>query len=70
MNIYNESESQPQEIDDSASTHDQDGIEFDQSIEDEVNEVQGQKEVLLEGQHIQPVRGNTRVKKTIQVDRH
>ena len=35
----NEFESQPQEIDDSTGTHDQDGAEFDQSIEDQVNEV-------------------------------
>ncbi|KAF2581973.1 hypothetical protein F2Q68_00005538 [Brassica cretica] len=42
----NEPESQPQKGDDSASTHDQDGDESDQSSEDHVNGDQGHEEAV------------------------
>ena len=59
----NEPESQPQERDDSATTHDQDGVESDQPSENQFNGDQGQEEAAVEEQQIQPLRRSTRVKK-------
>ncbi|XP_048613235.1 uncharacterized protein LOC106398795 [Brassica napus] len=59
----NEPESQPQEGDNLASTHDQDGDESDKSSEDQCNGDQGQEESVVERQQIQPLRMSTRVKK-------
>ncbi|XP_013617922.1 PREDICTED: uncharacterized protein LOC106324508 [Brassica oleracea var. oleracea] len=63
LELGNEPESQSQERDDSASTHDQDGVESDQLSEDQFIGEQVHEEAVVEEQQIKPLRRSTRVKK-------